>query len=170
MTTGRDLLGEQPTARLKVWYHNGEDPLEEMQRRLVAICQHYGVPQTELQGWLFLTSGNQFPLRVADGYGKLTLDTKLLARLEEQIRATEIDVAIFDPLVTLHSVQESDNTAMNVVLSAFRTVADNATARSSWRTTPARVPSELSVILGLTTCVVRHPCATRCVPPACSTA
>ena len=69
MATCRDLLGEQPTQRLKVWFHNGEDNLEELRRRVAAICQHYSIPLGELEGWLFLTSGDEVPLRVATGYG-----------------------------------------------------------------------------------------------------
>ena len=55
MVTCRNLLGEQPEERLRVWYHNGEDPLDEINRRLAAICQHYGIPQGELQGHLWVT-------------------------------------------------------------------------------------------------------------------
>ena len=36
MATCRNLLGEQPTERLRCWFHNGEDPLEELNRRLGA--------------------------------------------------------------------------------------------------------------------------------------
>jgi RecA-family ATPase len=50
MATARNLLGEQPTEQLRIWLHNGEDPLEEIHRRLAAICQHYKIPQEELQG------------------------------------------------------------------------------------------------------------------------
>ena len=45
MATARNLLGEQPEERLRVWYHNGEDPRDEIDRRLAAICQHYKIPQ-----------------------------------------------------------------------------------------------------------------------------
>src|SRR5262249_52910026 len=48
MATCRNLLGEQPEARLRVWYHNGEDNLEELNRRLAAICMHNKIPQKEL--------------------------------------------------------------------------------------------------------------------------
>jgi hypothetical protein len=41
MVTGRNLLGEQPEERLRVWFHNGEDPRDEIDRRLAAICQHF---------------------------------------------------------------------------------------------------------------------------------
>src|SRR5690242_2443224 len=37
--TGRPLLGIAPTERTNVWYWNGEDPQEETERRIAAICQ-----------------------------------------------------------------------------------------------------------------------------------
>ena len=62
MATCRNLLGEQPEQRLRVWLHNGEDPRDEINRRLAAICQHYKIPQEELQGYLWTTSGaTNFP-------------------------------------------------------------------------------------------------------------
>ena len=106
MATCRNLLGEQPEERLRVWYHNGEDPLDEINRRIAAICQHYQIPQEELVGWLFVTSGNEFPLRVAKGYTNLAIDTVLVRQISAAISNNQIDVAIFDPLVTLHSVSE----------------------------------------------------------------
>jgi hypothetical protein len=53
MASCRNLLEEQPTERLRVWYHNGEDNYEELGRRVLAICQHYGIPQEELVGWFY---------------------------------------------------------------------------------------------------------------------
>src|SRR5262245_57745077 len=37
MATGRNLLGEDPRERVRVWYHNGEDNMDELNRRLAAI-------------------------------------------------------------------------------------------------------------------------------------
>jgi hypothetical protein len=71
MASARKLLGEQPNERLRVWYHNGEDPRSEIDRRLYAICRHYGLKQQDIEGHLFVTSGNDFPLRVARGYTTL---------------------------------------------------------------------------------------------------
>ena len=73
MATARNLLGKQPAERLRVRYHNGEDSLEELNRRLGAICLHYKIPQEELSEWFFMTSGNEMPLRVANGYGELKI-------------------------------------------------------------------------------------------------
>jgi len=40
IVTGRPLLGITPDERTRVWYWNGEDPLEELERRLAAAYQH----------------------------------------------------------------------------------------------------------------------------------
>jgi hypothetical protein len=38
MATARNLLGEQPTQRCRVWTHNGDDDGKEMNRRVAAVC------------------------------------------------------------------------------------------------------------------------------------
>jgi RecA-family ATPase len=124
MATARNLLGEQPEERLRIWYHNGEDPRDEIDRRLVAICQHYKIPQEELQGYLWTTSGTEFPLRVAKGYAELKIDTVLVHEISAAIDGNQIDVAIFDPLVTLHSVSEVDTVKMDTVIRTFAGIAD----------------------------------------------
>jgi RecA-family ATPase len=124
MATCRNLLGEQPPERLRVWLHNGEDNLDEMMRRVAAICQHYRIPQDELVGWFFMTSGNEVPLRVAEGYNKLEIDKQLINRINTQIEENQIDVVTLDPLITLHGVPESDNTKMDSVIRIFAGIAD----------------------------------------------
>jgi RecA-family ATPase len=128
MATARNLLGEQPTERLRVWLHNGEDPMEEMLRRLAAVCQHYGIPQEELQGYLWITSGNEFPLRVAKGYANLEINEGLVRQISNAINDNAIDVAAFDPLVTLHSVSEGDPGKMDAVVRLFGGIADERDA------------------------------------------
>jgi RecA-family ATPase len=124
LATCHALLGEQPEERCRVWLHNGEDSREELNRRVVAICQHYKVPQEELQGWLFLTSGTEMALKVANGYAELKIDSTLVAEMTRVIADNAIDVVMFDPLVTLHSVNESDNGRMDTVIRIFAKLAD----------------------------------------------
>jgi hypothetical protein len=124
MATCRNLLGEQPEERLRVWYHNGEDPLDEIKRRIAAICQHYKTPQSELEGWLFVTSGNEFPLRVAKGYSDLKIDHELVQQISAAVAENKIDLAIFDPLVTLHNVSELDTGKMDSVVRLFAAIGD----------------------------------------------
>ena len=124
MATCRNLLGEQPTERLRVWFHNGEDNIDELNRRLAAICQHFDIPMEELRGWWFMTSGNEVPLRVAKGYSNLTIDTRLIKCITEAIGDNRIDATILDPLVTLHGVPENDTGKMDTVVRIFAGIAD----------------------------------------------
>jgi RecA-family ATPase len=124
MATGRNLLGEEPRERVRVWYHNGEDNMDELNRRLAAICQYYDIPLEELPGWFFMTSGNEVPLRVAQGYSNLNIDHRLVKCIVEAIGDNRIDVATFDPLVTLHGVPENDTGKMDTVVRIFAKMAD----------------------------------------------
>jgi RecA-family ATPase len=124
MATGRNLTGEQPEERCRVWVHNGEDSIEELNRRIVAICKSYGIPQTELDGWLFVTSGNEMPLKIAHGYSELKIDAALVEEITQRIAENEIDVAIFDPLVMLHGTDESNPGRMDAVIRIFTRISD----------------------------------------------
>jgi AAA domain len=129
MAIGLDLLDEKRPldgGPLRVWYHNGEDNTDELNRRLAAICQHYEVPLKDLEGYFFMTSGNEVPLRVAQSYSQVQVQTdhRLVKCIAEQIGNNKIDVAGFDPLVTLHAVSESDPGKMDGVVRIFAKIAD----------------------------------------------
>lgn len=53
MASGRNLIGVQPPRTLKVWYINLEDPRVEIERRVAAICLHFGTRPSEIEGRLF---------------------------------------------------------------------------------------------------------------------
>jgi RecA-family ATPase len=126
MATGRNLLDEEVRERVRVWYHNGEDNMDELNRRLAAICQHYNIPMEELEGWFFMTSGNEMPLRVAESWNqvRLNIDHRLVKCITEAIGDNKIDVSAFDPLVTLHSVTENSPGQMDGVIRIFTKIAD----------------------------------------------
>jgi RecA-family ATPase len=124
MATGRNLLGEEPRERVRTWYHNGEDNMDELNRRLASICQYYDIPLDELPGWFFMTSGNEVPLRVAQGYSNLDVNHRLIRCIAEAIGDNGIDVATLDPLVTLHGVPENDTGKMDTVVRIFAKMAD----------------------------------------------
>jgi RecA-family ATPase len=75
-------------------------------------------------GWLYTTTGNEFPLRVARGYSDLQINQALLDAIHQQVATRSIDVATLDPLVTLHDVREQDNAAMDRVVRLFGEIAD----------------------------------------------
>jgi RecA-family ATPase len=66
------------------------------------------------------------PLRVAQSYTQahVQIDHRLVKCIAEQIGDNAIDVAAFDPLVTLHAVSESDPGKMDAVVRIFGKIAD----------------------------------------------
>jgi hypothetical protein len=126
MATGRNLLGEVVREPLRVWYHNGEDNYLELQRRVAAICQYYDIPMKELTTNFFITSGNDVPLRVAETWSQVRMQTdhRLVKCITEQMGDNRIDAANFDPLVTLHGVTENSAGQMDQVVRIFTRIAD----------------------------------------------
>jgi len=119
MVIGRDLAtGEKLAAgRLRVLCLNAEENQDEIDRRIAAICQCYGVSEHDLGGRLFAISVRDRPLRLATMVNaKPTLDGKALAQLREFINCEHIDVFMLDPFVSFHAVVESDNMHMDLVI------------------------------------------------------
>jgi hypothetical protein len=124
---GRDLLGDEELKRpLYVWYHNGEDPREEINRRIAAICIKFNLDEQEVRKNLRVTCGLDMPIKVARGATEVKLDRALVAEITAAIRDEKIDVAIFDPLVTLHSTSELLSATMDpVIREVFAAIAND---------------------------------------------
>jgi hypothetical protein len=128
MVTGRALLGITPNkvcfedeqVACRVLYYNAEESLAEIQRRVLAICQHFDIPRQELAE-LTVISGHNMPLVVAktdtDG---LTFDDDAVAFLE----CCGDDAVILDPFVSVHHCPENDNVAIDAVVKRLGRVAD----------------------------------------------
>jgi RecA-family ATPase len=130
MAIGRDLLRGKwalPTGALRVWVHNGEDPMDELQRRLVAICMEHGVEPSEVAGNLFLTSGRDTRIIVAEELdGTVVQIPAVREQVVQQMREQAIDVMILDPFIATHAVNENNNPAMEKVMWEWRAVAEQA--------------------------------------------
>jgi hypothetical protein len=130
MSIGRDLLRGKwmlPTGRLGVWVHNGEDPEDELQRRLAAICMHYGVDAEEVAERFYLTSGRDTRVIVAEEIdGQVVQIPGVREQLVQQMREQEISVLILDPFISTHAVNENSNPAMEKVMWEWRAVAEQA--------------------------------------------
>jgi hypothetical protein len=125
IATGRGLLGVLPDEPTNVWYWNGEDPMEELERRLAAILVHYGLPHADLEGRLFVDSGRNQEIVMA----KMTrTGAEIAYPVVEQVTATirenEIGLLIIDPFVASHRVTENDNPAIEMVAAAWAKIAD----------------------------------------------
>ncbi len=129
MAIGRDLLNDGkplPLGPLTVWGHNGEDPYVELQRRLMAVCCHYGVTREDLGGRLRITSGRDMPVMLArelsEG-GKLLSPTQHGSLIAAEIAKHGIQVLVLDPFVTIHRVNENDNVMIDGVMTILRDLA-----------------------------------------------
>ena len=125
IVTGRPLLGEEVKERTNVWLVNLEDPLEEIQRRVLASMRHYGIKPAEVEGRLFVNAGRDFSLK----FGIQTRDgvlpnTKLVEYLCKKIPEKQIGCVFIDPFVGAHNINENDNMAVNAIVAEIRRVAD----------------------------------------------
>ncbi len=126
MVTGRALLGERPAEPLRVLVANLEDPLEEVERRIAAACLHYGIGEEDIGDRLFLVSESNEPIVIAEQSRDGPIITTGSTILEQIIRDNFIDVAIFDPFVSLHRVAENDNMATDMVVKELSRIARSA--------------------------------------------
>lgn len=127
MVTGKPLLGEQVHEPCNVWLVNLEDPIDEMQRRILAAMQHYSITPEEVAGRLFVDAGREFAMVFAeqtrDG---VTPNTALVQYLLREIPARNIGAVMIDPFVGAHRVNENDNMAIQAVFAEIRRLADLA--------------------------------------------
>jgi hypothetical protein len=126
MAIGKDLLKDgAATKRSRVWYWNGEDPRDEMERRIAAVCLHYEVDAKELEGWLFIDSGHDMKIRLAtEQRGQGILADTVIEEICQVIAALQIDVVILDPFISTHMVGESNNTLIDSVVKALGYIAN----------------------------------------------
>jgi RecA-family ATPase len=124
MASGKSLLG-LPVKQLRVWYINLEDPLEEIERRLTAVCLRYGITSEDLGGRLFIDSGRDrnFVVVTADRGGVKPVEG-IVKDILAGLRENQIDVAIFDPFVSIHNVNENDNAAIDAAAKQCARIAD----------------------------------------------
>jgi hypothetical protein len=116
VVTGReDILGVPIGKRSRVWLWNQEDDLDELLRRLAAAMIQFKVSDSDMvdeegRPMLFLNSGVDKPLMFAVRTSEFSIrrGPDVDAAIAE-IKANNIDMAIFDPLVEFHQGEENDN-------------------------------------------------------------
>ena len=124
LATNRDLIGNQPTQQCNAWHYNLEDPIDELQRRVVAICQKYEIPLSEIKDTLFLDSGRTRKLVVAEKVGNIVVATPDVDAVIREIIANNIKAMSIDPFVKSHHVEENDNKQIDSVLDQYARIAN----------------------------------------------
>jgi hypothetical protein len=125
IVSGRPLLGITPDERAIVWIWNGEDPAEELQRRIIAACLHYNIDPTDIEGRLFVDTGRETKIIIAEQ----TRTGAIVARpvvdaVIATIKANSIGLMTVDPFVASHRVVENDNPAIEIVAATWAEIAD----------------------------------------------
>ena len=125
IVTGRPLLGVTPDERMNVWYWNGEDPAEELERRIVAACLHYEIDPSELEGRLFVDTGREAKIIIAEQTRNgAKIARPIVDAVIVTIKENQIGLMTIDPFVASHRITENDNGAIEVVASAWAEIAD----------------------------------------------
>lgn len=125
MVTSIPVAGHSTHKPLRVWYFNGEDPREEIERRLAAICLHRGIEADDLGGGLFVDSGRDTEIIIArTERAGFSICTPVVDAIIAAIRTNRIDVLIVDPFISSHRVSENDNGAIDAVAKTWARIAD----------------------------------------------
>jgi AAA domain/Bifunctional DNA primase/polymerase, N-terminal/Primase C terminal 2 (PriCT-2) len=127
MASGRPLLGVPVPNPLRVWYWNLEDPYDEIERRVAAALLHFNIDPAEIDGRLFVNSGRDDPLVIAEMIkGAVAIHAPLIDAIAAEIIARGVDVLSIDPFVSCHRIPENDNGAIDAVTKTWAKVADAA--------------------------------------------
>lgn len=126
MASGKPLLGVEPKGQFRVWLWNGEDPIDELQRRVAAVMLHYGIQREDIEDRLFLDSGRNLEIVLAhetrDG---ATIAQPVVRALTQTLMKNRIDVMQVDPFVSSHRVSENDNGAIDLVSKQWAKIAND---------------------------------------------
>lgn len=122
----KPLSGFEVTSPGAVWIYNLEDPMEELERRIVALSFQHQVPTSTMSG-LFYSSGTEEPFIVAkQDQSGVIINQKALDEAVSFIQEKKIQLFIVDPFVRTHELNENDNMQMDKVVWAFQRIATRA--------------------------------------------
>lgn len=126
IATGRPILGTAIDERTNVWLWNGEDPQDELNRRIMATALHYNLAPKDIEGRLFVDNGREMPIVIAertrDG---VVIHAPVVEQVTATIKANSIGVMVIDPFIACHRVTENDNNEIDRVAKIWAAIADS---------------------------------------------
>jgi hypothetical protein len=130
MVSGKPLLGVKSRGQFRVWLWNGEDPRDELDRRISAAMQHHGLTPDDVGDRLLVDSGMEQEIVLArETRNGAVIVEPVAGALISAIERKQIDVFVADPFVSSHKVGENDNGAIDLVVKRWAKIA--FTTRSS---------------------------------------
>ena len=124
MALGRDLLGVKPKSQNKVVYFNAEDPIDEIQRRVLACCDHFQIDQNDLIDRLYIASGRDSDLILAEGYEGLIREDAF-DKIKSFCIEQDIDVLALDPLANMTAGAPETNEVFKELMRRLSMLADD---------------------------------------------
>lgn len=126
MASGKPLLKQEiHKGPHRVWLWNGEDPMDELQRRITAAMLHFGLQSEDIGGRLFVDTGREKEIVMAiDARDGAVIQRPVSNAVTETLLANKIDAVIVDPFVSTHRVSENDNGAIDLVTKEWARIAD----------------------------------------------
>lgn len=131
VATGQPLLGDDEAHRVhrkgNVCYYNLEDPIDELQRRIMAEVRKRGLDMRQLWDSFLIGSGRDKPITVAttDKHGSV-MRLPVVGAMVDFLKEQDIALLVVDPYANSHEVSENDNAAQKIVVDQWRQVADKA--------------------------------------------
>lgn len=113
---GQNFAGYRIPRPFKTIIYNWEDDLDEMENRLHATCATYNLDVSAVERQVLLWPGEAMRFRLTNREDTIDLpDVREVARLT---KSGSFDLIVLDPLNSLHTAEENDNTAMGEVMAA----------------------------------------------------
>ncbi len=122
VATGKNLTGSPPIKTGPVLIYNTEDPQDEVERRIMALCKHNGINSRKLDN-VYYASGVQSPLRFVVSQGGGAQITHDRQTLEDLIEEHNIVLVVIDPFVRCHGVNENSNSEIDLVVQQLSAMA-----------------------------------------------
>jgi RecA-family ATPase len=126
IATGKPITGDLVHMQGNVWIYNNEDPLEELHRRIAAICINWDIPVDSVAHSVFVNSGVSRRLMVAKRMAIGIVQTPDVEPLIAELRKNEIVALTVDPFVRVHNLSENANDEIDFVASQFSRIAQEA--------------------------------------------
>ncbi|MES9950055.1 MAG: AAA family ATPase [Candidatus Thiodiazotropha sp.] len=123
VATGKGITGHSVHTQGNTWVINNEESEDELQRRLMAICQRFAIPWESLEGRLFMNSGFIDPYLLARKTDQGVTATPMVDHLIKEILKSNITLLVLDPFVSVHSVPENSNEEQQQVINVIRRIA-----------------------------------------------